>query len=355
MSINLTHLSGTGIDNYVNLIATNRHYTVTYAKPELKVVSGLLDVIQEFSKYRRRMEWVLENDDFFSVYYAGFYVGWLRAGRVGRGYETQVIFGSFEHNRPRAPQGLAYNEEYSASVKTAAKKASEMFKPATMNTLITKFGKRVCVIFTNDSYANYKENSIEDETVSKYINGWKGEILKGTSTYRSDERLLQTVLFYLLDARNKVESDDWDAPESANGEAELNDMLNKFRDMDKYMDAYRKLVRNKARFEKMSALGCIMSVNYAGKPTLILRSDGPDNALKVPMVIYDHIEKVEDLPDHIQEAYHAVRLAGLNIYVEGVGMYVGDGTDRNIDDRILGSCVWLDPSLFMDYGMTSLS
>lgn len=355
MTINIKFLSGNEIDNYVNLIATNRHYTVTYAKPDLKVFNGLLDVIQEFSKYRRRMEWVLEADNFFTVYSAGFYVGWLRAGRVGSSYETKVIFGSPEHTRPRAPQGLAYNEEYSASVKTAAKKASEMFKPVTVNTLISKFNNKTHRMFTREDEVNYKENSISDSHITKCINEWKSKIMRGGGMYRSDERILQTVMFYLLDARNKLESDDWDAPESANGASELDAMLAKFTDMDQYMEAYRKLARNKARYEKMNVLGCVMSVNYAGKPTLILRSNELGNALQVPVIIHGNADKVEHLPDYIQEAYHAVRLAGLNTYVEGAGVYVCSGTDRTIEDRVLGSCVWLDPSLFMDYGMPSLS
>lgn len=344
-------LRGEEINNYVNLISTNKHYSVELPNPELCVVHGLLDVIQELSKYRRRMHYVLDATNFFNVYSAGFYVGHLRAGRVGSSHGCSYIFGSPEHSRPRAPQGLAYNEEYSASIKTAAKKASELFVPAKISTIIQKVANRVRGIFGDEN----SENSVSDAAVTRHLNSWKVVLYKGDSVYRNDERLLRTILFYALDAHRKEANDDWDAPESANGAAELDEMFAKFAEREQYMDAYRKMVRNKARYEKMTNGGVIMYVNAIGKPTLIMRSDRPGHTLKVPFVIHSDIEKVEHLPENIQTAYHALRMAGLYTYVENTGMFISKGTENTIEDRILGSCVWLDPEVFVDYGMTSLS
>jgi len=361
MAITRLTLRGEEINNYLNLITTSagKHYAVTVENPGYPsywITCGLLDVVQEFSKYRRRMEWVLTSPDTLQAFHAGNYVGHLQAGKVGRGQEVQAIFGAPGHSRPpcRCPQNINHNEEYSSSVKTAAKKASEMFVQLSPNQIISAF--TWCV---NEAFHPDAENSMAYATLNQHILTWRKDVLETGDMhddYNTEIKLLRMMTYYLLDATSEDDhSDDWDAPERVHGAESLKFLVNKFPNKDRYMEEYRKVQRNRIRYEQMSNLGAVMCVNRIGKPTIILRSGMQGIAFKTPAVIYQQCETVEDLPVSIQEAYHATRLAGLHRYVEGTGMYMNEGTLRDTNSRILGSCVWLDPELFLGYSEPSLS
>jgi len=368
MAISQIALKGEEINNYLNLITTSagKHYAVTVEDPSYWITSGLLDVVQEFSKYRRRMEWVLTSPNLLHAFHAGSYAGHLRAGKVGRGQEVQAIFGAPEkiggwtkvtfqrHSRPRRPQNIMYDEEYSSSVKTAAKKASEMFVQPSPNQIISSFTRCMDEAFRHDA-----ENSMTYDTLHQHILTWGKDVLETgdmRDDYNTEIKLLRMMTYYLLDATSEDDhSDDWDAPERVHGAESLKFLVNKFPSKDRYMEEYRRVQRNRIRHERMSKLGSVMCVNRIGKPTIILRSGVQGIAFKTPAVIYQQCETVEDLPVSIQEAYHATRLAGLHRYVEGTGMYMNEGTVKNTDSRILGSCVWLDPELFLGYSEPSLS
>lgn len=358
MAISQITLLGEEINNFINLIATNRHYTVTIEDPSYWITSGLLDVVQEFSKYRRRMEWVLAAPNRLLAYHAGNYVGHLRAGKVGRGQDMQAIFGAPDHSRPRTPMGLDYNEEYSSSVKTAAKKASEMFVQMKPAQIIAAFMGCVRAAFSSSNPV-VPENRMNYELLDQFLLNWKREIIDSDSSYdgyNADLKLLRLMTYYLVNSSNESEAnDDWDAPEKVFGADAIKVLMNKFQNKDRYTEEYQRIQRNQLRFENISHYGAVMCVNRIGKPTIIQRSTVPQLTLKVPLVIYDHCQTVEELPVNIQEAYHGVRLAGLHRYVEGYGMYMNDGTTKNTGSRVLGTCVWLDPNLYIGYDPASLS
>lgn len=356
MKVTGNALQGEAIHNYINLTATNRHYRVTVTDPAYIATDGLLNVINEISKYRRRMEFVLENHNRFNVYSAGFYVGHLRAGRVGRSSDISAIFGSPTHSRPRASAGLEYNEEYSSNVKTAAKEAVQLYVPAKKETVVEIFKTRVGHVFNAQHAVNNKENTLASGPLDNLLLEWKNKVIGPVDRWNSDTTLIRKLAFLLLDAYGDLPREEgWDFAEAVDAHAELRTMMRNFRSGESYVETYKKIMRNKLRRECMIRGGLIMCVNKIGKPTLILRSTVEGGELKAPLEIYTSAETVEELPDNIQTAYHAVRMAGLNTYVEGMGMYVSDDNIRTTDDRILGSCVWLDPQVYPDYTADSLS